>query len=358
MNIFKKVYELPLGRQYVRHWGMTEAIREILQNALDSESPFEYELTDDTLKVHSKYTTLTPATLLLGQTTKAEATDKIGSFGEGYKIALLVLARSEYNVRVLNGDRIWTPTFKMSRQFEAEVLVIEDTSCPELPNEGLTFEVRGLSPGDVASIRESCLQMQSHVGECMKTQYGRILRERPGKLYVGGLYVCDTELQFGYDILPQYLKLERDRQTVSNWDLQDRTKEMWFDTERYEEIAQLLADKCKDLDYAEYGAPDMVKEACYRHFKEKHPGAVVARDQDELEKFVKQGMERVVVVGGAYGSAVRGSGSYNSTHVPRRIQTPREVLELWYEANKKSMLRPAKDSFQHLLEKADKWKER
>ncbi len=246
MMSFKKSYELPLGRGYVRHWGLPEAIREILQNALDSESPFEYELDEDTLLVHSKFTTLSPATLLLGQTSKAEDAETIGSFGEGYKIALLVLARNDYKVRMLNGDRIWTPSFKMSRQFEAEVLHIDDSSADKM-NEGLTFEVSGLSPGDIATIKEGCLHMQGNVGEVIATKFGRILKERKGKLYVGGLFICETDMMFGYDVLPKHLKLERDRQTVSGWDLQQITKNMWFDTERFDEIAELLSQDCPTL---------------------------------------------------------------------------------------------------------------
>lgn len=354
MLSFKRTYELPLGREYVRHWGMAEAIREILQNALDSESPFEYDFAEDTLCVHSRYTTLPPSTLLLGQTTKAESVDTIGSFGEGYKIALLVLTRLDYKVKVFNGGRVWTPMFRRSRMFEADVLCIDDVSADEAC-EGLTFSIGGLSPQDLQAIRDSCLHMQDKIGEVMHTQYGRILRERPGKLYVGGLYVCDTELKFGYDIKPQYLQLERDRQTVSNWDLQNRTKEMWFETERYDEIAQLLSEQCKDLAYVEYGAPDLVKEACYRHFKQKHPGKVVAKDQAELEAFVKQGME-VVVYSGGYGSAIRSSGSYNSRHPAPPVKTPRDILEEWFDDHKKDMLRPAKESFPHLIKKADKWR--
>lgn len=50
----KRTYELPIAREYVRHWSMPEAVREIIQNALDSDSPFEYEFKDHKLYVYSR----------------------------------------------------------------------------------------------------------------------------------------------------------------------------------------------------------------------------------------------------------------------------------------------------------------
>ena len=98
-----KTYELSLVKTYVSRWGMAEAVRELIQNALDSESPFIYEFEREAdglwaLRLTSEFTVLTPQTLLLGTTSKAEAEDAIGSFGEGYKIAFLVLTRAGYDV--------------------------------------------------------------------------------------------------------------------------------------------------------------------------------------------------------------------------------------------------------------------
>lgn len=346
-------YELPLARNYVRHWGMAEAVREIIQNAIDSDSPFEYEFAGDTLTVRSRHATLPVSTLLLGATSKEGAVDKIGSFGEGYKIALLVLTRAGYPVRVLNGDRVWTPSFQHSRQFDSEVLCIDDLPAPAR-NEGLAFEVSALSPDDIAQVRASCLQMQTDLGEVITTSYGRILRERPGQLYVGGLFVCKTALKFGYDVNPEHLSLERDRQTVSTFDLQWLTKNMWFDTERWDEIAQLIGDQVKDLEYAEHGAPELVKEACYRAFRAKHPGAVVARNQDELESLVKSGMTQVVV-SPAYAPLVQAADSYRA-EVVIVVQRPADILAKFFREHRKDMRTHAIVAFKELMAQAQTWR--
>lgn len=350
----KKTYELPMADGYVRHWGLHEAVREFIQNALDSESPFEYEVTDDTLKIHSRFATLPINSLLLGTSSKADNPRSIGSFGEGYKIAMLVLTREGYPVTVHNGDRVWRPVFRHSRTFDAQVLCIDDTPASQA-NEGTTFEIGGLSPAEIEQIRDNCLFMQEHVGQFHDTPHGRILRERPGKLFVGGLFVCDTGLEFGYDIKPEYLRLERDRQTVSTFDLKWMTKEVWLETERYEEVATLLEQETPDLEYAEHGAPELVKEACYRLFQSKYPGHVAARDQDELEKLVENGMTKTIYVGGAYGALIRGAPSYQQQAIVE-AKTPRETLQDWFEKNKQYMRRKAIVSFKRLIKESADWR--
>ena len=280
MSIFKssKTYELPLSKDYVRHWGMCEAVRELIQNGLDSDSPFEWEMSeeDQTLVIRSRFAKLEPKTLLLGHTSKA-GSDKIGSFGEGYKIALLVLTRCGYEVQVRNGDRLWRPKFMYSHTFESDVLCIED-SAAQSRTEGVEFVVSGLTPSEFVEIRNQCLHMQYDIGETLTVSSGRILRARPGKLYVGGLYVCDTKLAFGYDVKPEFMRLERDRKTVDSFDLLFLTKQMWFDTERWDEIAELIGD-CDALIIERHGTitvGDTVFTAYDRLEKVEHSAQVSA----------------------------------------------------------------------------------
>lgn len=377
MLSFSKTYELPLARDYVRHWGLVEAVREILQNAIDSESPFEWEWiqrpveitqgnsferefepSDETiLIVRSRYAKLSAGTLLLGSTSKAENQDAIGSFGEGYKIALLVLTRLGYRVVVHNGDRDWVPSFRPSRQFGgAETLHIHERSATA-PVEGVEFEIPGLSAADVAAIEDSCLHMQSSLGEVINTSYGRILPERPGKLYVGGLFVCDTEMKYGYDVKPQHLRLERDRQTVSSFDLAMLTKAMWFDSGRHAQVADMIAAQAPDMEYAHWDTPEVVKEAVFQVFRKQHPGAIVAKSAEDLKQKIEAGLsrERIVYIGDTYGAIVRESKSYREMPATR-IAPPIEELENFFRANRQYMRTPAIVAFKRLIERSKAWK--
>lgn len=354
--LFGTVYELPLSKNYVRHWGFEEAIRELIQNALDCESPFEFEFSGDKLLIHSRFSSLKPNSLLLGQTSKSEDKDAIGSFGEGYKIALLVLLREGLKVRIRNNDRDWIPFFQRNEVYDAEVLCIRDERASR-KNEGLTFEVSGLSPANIEAIRKNCLLMQNNVGEVIDTKYGQILRERPGRLYVGNLYVCQTELKYGYNVKPEHLRLERDRQTVSNFDLQWLTKDMWFDSERYDEVSALIEEGEKDVEYAQHGSPELVKDACYRRFRMKHPNGIVAKNQEELEQLVDRGLTNVVIVRDTYAQVVRQSSGYRSTAGSLvAVKTPEQQLEEFFEKHRGLMRRVAIVNFKKLLTASKGWR--
>jgi hypothetical protein len=335
----------------------------LVQNALDSQSPFVYEFKkqDDgstTFILNSAFTVLTPNTLLLGATSKADDAKAIGSFGEGFKIALLVLTRMGYSVDMYNGHNLWKPKFQYSKTYEDDLLVVEESPLSSKRNKGLTFHVHGLTQTDVDDLIKSCIRMQSHIGAIKQTKFGDILLEQKGKLYVGGLYICDTELHYGYNILPEYMKLERDRQTVVDWDLKTYARDMWFETGEAERIAKMIEDDVPDMKFASWSSPPMVKEACYRLFRAKYPDKLIAGSADELDKLVKEGMTNVVFVGSSMYSNVAASTSYRadmSYRAPRPLIQPSEYLTQWLSANRKEMRAKAIIAFKDIIEESKKW---
>lgn len=358
--MFNTTYELSLNKSYVRHWGVLEAVRELIQNALDSPSPFvfEFDREDDntwTLILNSAYATLSPQSLLLGATSKADDADSIGSFGEGYKIALLVLTREGRPTQIVNDKKLWTPSFRYSKRFGDDLLIIEETDNGRPLRPGLTFLVSGLTAEEVEGIRDSCLQMQESVGEIKTTSRGDILMQKPGALYVGGLFICKTDLKYGYNIKPQHIKLERDRKTVDSWDLRSITRDMWFETEQFDDVAKMIEAEVPDIEYARWHSPQMVKEACYRLFRSKHPTAIVADSQADLQRLVKQGMTEVVVLHTGYAGLVRESPSYRNEPRPY-VPTPQDMMREWYDDAKYHMHVKCRPGFEELLAKAARWR--
>lgn len=329
-----KTYELTLTKNYVSAWGMSEAVRELIQNALDSDSPFEYAFDGSyeqgmTLSLRSEYSLLTPQSLLLGVTSKADNDSKIGSFGEGYKIAMLVLTRLGYDMDIINGPVVWKPRFKFNRQFGEELLAVEEIPHRDPTHKGLTFQVHGLSVEDCEAIVKSCIRMQDSTGAIRHTKMGDILLDRPGELYVGGLWVCTTEMEVGYNVKPEFLTLERDRQTVNQWHLTSLTKDMWIDSEEWDRIAEMTERGAPDVEDLRYGSPEVVRKACYDRFKAEYPDAVVASNQRELDELIERGMTNVVIVKDTYHTLISNSDAYEEAHPDVKAPPPptcREVL--------------------------------
>lgn len=353
-------YPLPFTKNYIRHWGIVEAIRELFQNQLDSDAAFEYSINmaEDrslTLSLTSRNITLSPKTLLLGATTKADAKDKIGSFGEGYKMALLVLTRENRKVTVKNGEYLWTPEFVYSNQYGDDILVINSELASER-NNGITYVIENIDSAEMDQIKMSNLHMDPDIGETINTSFGRILLNQKGKLYVNGLFVCKTELEYGYDMKPEYLRLERDRQTVDSFDLRHNAKSMWFETDRYELIADGIEKEFEDFSLAQYSSTKLVKEACYNHFIKKHPGKIAVGSQAELDKLVRDGLTNTVFIGGNYYSQVSGAQSFASSSIksPDPVK-PIDILTEFMIKHKHRLGNKAVKDFNKVMKEAQGW---
>ena len=93
-------FELPLTPNYVRDWDFGMAVRGLIQNGLDQQSvdakslfSVDYDPDTQKLKFTNARSRLKVNTLLLGRSSKSNDEDTVGQFGEGYKIAALVLNR-------------------------------------------------------------------------------------------------------------------------------------------------------------------------------------------------------------------------------------------------------------------------
>ena len=82
-----KNYEITISPNYVNNWGINEAIREILQNAIDAETngydkQVGYNEITQTLSIISIGTSLSAKALILGCYSKEDQDGKIGTYRE------------------------------------------------------------------------------------------------------------------------------------------------------------------------------------------------------------------------------------------------------------------------------------
>lgn len=327
-------YELPINPDYVKSWTVIDAVREIFQNALDQQTTVEdnemfweiQPIKDDgsrTLIVANKRSKLDKSSMLLGSTTKANDDKTIGQFGEGYKLACLVLARQCCDVTIHNygAKEVWTPKIIDSRRFNSKLLVIDvhKHRFTSVPDHDLTFVIEGLTNDEIIAIEDSNLHMFKPQ-EVIEDQFCQVLLDDrcKGRIYVNGLFVSTTKLRYGYNIRPQYIRLDRDRRMVPDFELHWLTSQVWMRlaAEHYDRFMELIRDKAEDVKFADshkYGSTKApVLDQMYESFKEEHGDtAVPVSSQHEVEAVKKEypGL-RPVVTSETHSALIRGSRTY------------------------------------------------
>jgi len=364
-------YELSLCTEYVRDWSIRDALRELFQNALDQQTVkednpmfFSYDEETETFEIGNKSSVLDAATLLLGYTTKAKDKTLIGKFGEGYKLAFLVLLRMGKEVKLFNyGKReVWEPYLVKSKKYGGQTVLVVETDkhfiWESIPHHDLIFRVRGITKKEYEDALESNLHMQEDIGEVIDCPKGRILLDErfKGQVYVNGLYVCPCQQYlFGYDVKPEHIKIDRDRRLVSDFDLRWLASSLW-----------LSSGSPRIIELAKQGAPDVFyiaeqshiqcelhDEAFAQFIAEFGEDAVPVVSQDEMERFLSMYKKvRPVIVSPGYGHLItRGSGySYHLSTFEKRSRDPEGKLWDWFERNKRYLSESAISEFQEIFQ--------
>ena len=339
--------ELSLAREYVPSWTISDAVRELYQNALDQETQnplntmfWNYDATTETLRVGNQHSTLSTNTLLLGATSKADDENTIGQFGEGYKIATLVLVRNGKRVTFYNyGAReVWKPRFVKSRRLNADVLTFfidKEAVWKSVPDNDLMIEINGITEQEWnEQIVPSNLRLCDHK-VLHSTPFGDIIN-LPGAVFVNGLFVCNYKrYQYGYNFKPAQLKLDRDRKLASDWDLQWLSSKMWVGIPEAIELVQKGYADAANINSMNHinntSLMDMSNEACRRFFEEYGDNAVPITYQYEADN-VPAGY-KAVIVPETYKAAIRSSSGYVEPQQQEDDEpTPVEKLRAWYKA--------------------------
>jgi hypothetical protein len=104
--------KFPITLDYVSDWGPWEVVRELATNALDSDPGFRMGMADGTLWIEDGGDNLAIRHLLFGVSEKGS--NAVGQFGEGLKLALLVLTRMGLAAHIYSGGQhLWNESAEM-----------------------------------------------------------------------------------------------------------------------------------------------------------------------------------------------------------------------------------------------------
>ena len=247
-----KNYEITISPNYVSNWGINEAIREILQNAIDADkNGYKKSIyySGDTLYINNEGISLSAKDLILGCSSKSDQDGMIGKYGEVFKLALVVLLRKGMNVYVDNNDKLWSPSFKVSEQFGTQVLNIEESDDGR--REGLTFVISPVDQQLYNSLLNYFPCIDESFGNVVNCDNGQILLDKQfkGKMYVEGLYIqTDDNFQYGYNFNSDVVELDRDRKAINYYELRALTAQSIVTAEECnKEIFDAITKSCVDV---------------------------------------------------------------------------------------------------------------
>jgi hypothetical protein len=302
--------ELSIKTDYLPTWKQFHGIRELLQNARDAEVELSAKMSirhrpdSKVLVIENEGCTIPHEALLFGHTTKLGRSDLAGRFGEGLKLAMLVLTREGHTVRVRSGSEVWTPKIERSEKFDADVLVVH-VEKGRADRDRVQVEVDQIGKDGFDALKDFFLFLDKPKDdEMVKTYSGTILlgKRYEHKLFVKGIFVQNApDISFGYDL--EGVEIDRDRKMVDRYDLGFKTATIWREAVAKQPsllggFVKLLESDARDLEeMGDYNASQLTDEA-KKHvadaFKRVHGADALPvstlGDSHDVEHFGKKGV--------------------------------------------------------------------
>jgi len=210
-------WSYPMTINYRKHWGEWEAIREITQNMMDSSKSFQTKQTEDGLLLSDNGSGIKKRHFLLGVSEKEKGAR--GKFGEGLKLALIVLKRLGYEIEITSKNLfVVVDTAKM-----------EGEDCLKLTIDSSPNNVTGtqiLIRGYTGETYENKFVNENNKEIIYNCKYGQIIKEEEPSLYVRDIFVCSLENAiYSYNL--NDIELSEDRNIPSEGSVHDSLGEVY-----------------------------------------------------------------------------------------------------------------------------------
>lgn len=194
----------PITKEYAKNWSVIDAVKELIANSLDTASSVSINEKDGIISISDKGEGLSKKHLLFGSSTKGE--DQIGMFGEGLKMASLVLARQQRDLRVATKGFEYQATIEHDKQFNADVLVIHLKKSKK--RIGTDITLKG-SETELTQAKSYFLQFNKEIKSLCYQVYSP-----GGNVFVNGVFVQNLNSLFSYNLINAKELLSRDRKSI------------------------------------------------------------------------------------------------------------------------------------------------
>ena len=201
---------LPIDEAYCKDWTLRDALRELIQNALDTNAVMHITAYGDFHVIQDEGTGVSLTDFLLGRTSKTTEDDSIGQFGEGLAIACLVLCRHKRRITIQSRGRRYDAYIAYDAAWESDILTFNITDAETgAPGTKVTVEC---TSDEMDEARSLFLKLRPKP-ILQATPNGEVL-DSPGDIYINGLWVSRASAIFGYNLKQAKKLVNRDRASV------------------------------------------------------------------------------------------------------------------------------------------------
>lgn len=305
-------FELGMTLDYASDWGITDAVREFFQNAMDEEKmnpenkmTVEYDEEMSILRIGNRKSNLMTKSLLLGGTTKLGRTDVIGRHGEGYKVATVVLMRNNIKVVIYNNEsgEVWSSRVVKSKRYGADIVCFDIEKKFFNKKENLVVEIEGITKAMYDDIVEKNLNLRDDIGEVRKYTKGSVLLDEKfkGKIYVEGLFVCENKnIDKGYNFNAELIRLDRDRGLVDTFDIRFAISNLVSSDEDVDYVAENIESDdflyAKSFYYSSSKGKGDLSDRVYEKFRKEYgEDKIPVADTDTFNSYKSMGLDPVMV---------------------------------------------------------------
>ena len=336
-----------MTKEYRKEWGPTEAVREIVQNCIDNKQcKHQFIIIDDVIVVRTLNFTLPMNTFALGES-QNKTNNSIGGFGEGFKLALLVLEREKLQPKVLFGNKVAIPYFVYDELLENDIFNIVITERDDIiTNTSFQFNF----PAELVDELKLKVTVFADKPLTQDMDNVELLEDRPGEIFVNGLFVCEeAKFKYGYNFPAHSISLGCDREIANPLGLAWETSRYWSKrtTDNSDIILQMMTDAQLDVQDIHWHLEEHQAVKITKAFSERYGNVTIKPMGSSL----------------SYGMPVGGS-LYNTLAKSKKIKvanpheengTPYRTLLEFLQANKKHMRRCAKKNLQNLIDNSKGW---
>lgn len=367
----KEKIVLSLSENYLEHWTVFDALRELYQNAFDRdrtdpEAPLinTAEFTDNkmvNMEIGNYNTALERRTLILGETSKKDDSSTVGKFGEGYKLALLVLLRNGIGVEISTGNERWVALLEDNEQFKTKMLTIHVWDQEETKD--LSFHVLGIPKNIYHAYSQYNLRLQPNLQKKVFDRCEILLDQRnKGKVFIGGLYVCDypKKALYGYNFAPDVFPLGRDRRIIDGFNLSWESSRALVDLEMEDvDMIQNISENIKDAPDSKYigsfsRSSTVLTSVLWEKFIKEYPDSIPVPSSSDIKSMQSKYVGiKCVVIDEHIWEIIRDSEDYKKALDSYEEKPPRkkpvEIVNSFYDEYCDDMSDHVKQKFAEII---------